>query len=285
MSGMILCRSEYSKRPYYIAGAAANVYSIEEICYFLYHDIYLVGADFFCEELFSFIEKDIKEPELARRLRFLSEQRAGLSELVLTVLRYVDFYTEEEIRQLGNLIERLDTQNVWERLKARADNYLSNRRYNSAIRSYEDIVYGKHDGMLGEAFYGNVWHNMGVAYARRFDFTEACGCFRHALELNHNEETQKAYHTAVLLSRQKSEAAAKEPGQDSEDGEEDEEDELMYVAGRELETYMDNAVNTESYRCVAEVLQCKKDKRVGEYYSGVERLIAQWQEEYRSYIK
>lgn len=46
MSGMILCRSEYSKVPYYIEGADVNVYSIEEISYFLYNDIYLVGADF-----------------------------------------------------------------------------------------------------------------------------------------------------------------------------------------------------------------------------------------------
>ena len=68
MSGMILCRSEYSKVPYYIEGADINVLSIVEISYFLYHDIYLVGADFFRDELFTFIEKNIKEPELAQRL-------------------------------------------------------------------------------------------------------------------------------------------------------------------------------------------------------------------------
>ena len=62
MSGMILCRSEYSKVPYYIEGADVNVYSTEEISYFLYNDIYLVGADFFCEDLFVFIERSIKEP-------------------------------------------------------------------------------------------------------------------------------------------------------------------------------------------------------------------------------
>ena len=71
MSGMILCRSEYSKVPYYIEGVDVNVYSIEEISYFLYNDIYLVGADFFCEDLFVFIERNIKEPELAQRLRNL----------------------------------------------------------------------------------------------------------------------------------------------------------------------------------------------------------------------
>lgn len=282
MSGMILCRSEYSKRPYYIAGAAVNVYSIEEICYFLYHDIYLVGADFFCEELFHFIEKDIKEPELAKRLRFLQQNKAGLTELVLTILRYVDFYSEEEIRRLASLIEKLDTQNVWERLKARADNYLSNGRYNSAISNYEDIVYGRHDASLGEAFYGKVWHNMGVAYARMMNFTSASSCFRQALELNHAEETQKCYWTAVQFVKMRN-GDVKEPS--SEEDEEEEENELLYVAGRELETCMDAAVNAEDYKKVAEVLENKKAGKIGEYYSGVEALITGWQEEYKSYTK
>lgn len=286
MSGMILCRSEYSKRPYYIEGAGVNVYSIEEISYFLFHDIYLVGADFFCEELFAFIERDIKEPELAKRLRFLKEQKAGLSELVLTVLRYVDFYSEEEIAQLGSLIERLDTQNVWERLKARADNYLANRRYNSAIGNYEDIIYGKHDSSLSEEFYGNVWHNMGAAYAGMYDFTKASECFRQAMELNHNDATIKSYYFAMQFIRMREENAQAEEMSGSgtaenDDGVRDESEELMYVAGRELETYLDGAVDNDGYMAVAEVLNDKAQGRVGEYYSGVEKLIRTWQDEYR----
>ena len=286
MSGMILCRSEYSKRPYYIEGAGVNVYSIEEISYFLYHDIYLVGADFFCEELFVFIERDIKEPGLAKRLRYLKEQKAGLSELVLTILRYVDFYSEEEIAQLGSLIERLDTQNVWERLKARADNNLSNRRYNSAISNYEEIIYGRHDSSLGEEFYGNVWHNMGTAYAGMYDFTMACECFRQAMELNHNEATIKCYYYAMQFIRMREEKGQTE--ESSEDGitedvddSQDAREELMYVAGRELETCLDNAVGSEGYSAVAEVLSDKAQGRVAEYYSGVEKLIRTWQDEYR----
>lgn len=286
MSGMILCRSEYSKRPYYIEGAGVNVYSIEEISYFLFHDIYLVGADFFCEELFTFIERDIKEPELAKRLRFLKEQKAGLSELVLTILRYVDFYSEEEIAQLGSLIERLDTQNVWERLKARADNYLANRRYNSAISNYEDIIYGKHDSSLSEEFYGNVWHNMGVAYAGMYDFTTASECFRQAMELNHNDVTIKSYYFAMQFIRMSKENAQAEEAFDddaaeNDDGVRDESEELMYVAGRELETCLDSAVDNDGYMTVAGVLNDKAQGRVGEYYSGVEKLIRTWQDEYR----
>ncbi len=272
MSGMILCRSEYSKRPYYIAAIAANIYSIEEMCYFLYNDIYLVGSDFFCEELFCFIERDIKEPELAKHLRFLKEQKAGLAELVLTILRYVDYYSEKEIEDLGNLIEKLDTQNVWIRLKARADSYLSSRRYNRAISNYEDIIYDKQTKELADDFYGDVWHNMGVAYARMFNFSEASKCFYQAYELNHSEESQKMYFTARQLMPQP-------------EAMNEEESELMYVAGRELETFMDGAVSQDEYEPLLEAFACKEEGRVGDYYDMFDSILKGWQEEYKNFIK
>lgn len=200
MSGMILCRSEYSKVPYYIEGADINVYSIEEISYFLYHDIYLVGADFFCEELFAFIEKNIKEPELADRLRRLKARGAELSESVLTVLGYVDFYSEDEIAGISSLLDRLDTQNPLERMKARADSYLQNRRYIRAISGYEGILNGRKDASLGDVFYGNLWHNMGTAYAALFNFESAEDCFERAAELNQSEISKECAGKAAQMA-------------------------------------------------------------------------------------
>ena len=187
MSGMILCRSEYSKVPYYIEGADVNVYSIEEISYFLYNDIYLVGADFFCEDLFVFIERSIKEPELAQRLRNLKERHAQLSELVLTVLGYVDFYSDRAL----------------ERMKARADSYLKNKRYLRALNCYGNIVSGKPREIMPEdrVFWGNVLHNMGNAYAQLFDFEAAGACFEKAYELNENEASEKCRQMAYELAK------------------------------------------------------------------------------------
>lgn len=203
MSGIILCRSEYSKVPYYIEGADINVYSIEEISYFLYHDIYLVGADFFCEDLFVFIEKNIKEPELAQRLRTLKERRAELSELVLTVLGYVDFYSEKEISQIRELLERLDTQNPLERLKARADSYLQNGRYVRALSCYENILSAGTDKEQDRIFIGNVWHNMGTAYAKMFSFDAAQSCFDAAYKMNENEQSKdSALKARELLEKE-----------------------------------------------------------------------------------
>ena len=121
----------------------------------------------------------------------LKNKGAQLSELVLTVLRYVDFYTEDEISGLGDLIGKLDTQNPFERLKARADNYLQNERYNSAINCYEEIVYGSKDETLGDAFYGGIWNNMGIAYAGLFNYETAHRCFAKAFELSGSDDAMK----------------------------------------------------------------------------------------------
>lgn len=270
MSRVILCRSEYSKRPYYINGAGINVYSIEEICYFLYHDIYLVGADFFCEDLFVFIEKDIKEPELAQRLRMLKEKKAGMAELVLTILKYVDFYSDAEVNMLGNLIEKLDSQNVLERTKVRADNYLENKRFYSAITGYESIVYGRFDQSLGVAFYGNVWHNLGVCHAKLMNFSKAAECFREAYRLNENDDSKRQYFYAKHLSMVNSEDVEFSDENSEKDWHDiDSDEETMFLAKNELTSFVENsALNTEE----ADTFD-------------VDRQLEEWQEEYIKYIR
>lgn len=145
-----------------------NIYSLEELCYYIYNNIYLIGTDLVDDGLISYIDNELEEPELAKQLQFLVSEEAGLSEIVMTILHYVDYYDNDEIEELKEIIDGLDKQNATERLKLRADNFLNSRRYDSAIRNYELIVYGRKDESLHVDFYGNVWHNMGIAYVRMF---------------------------------------------------------------------------------------------------------------------
>ena len=46
-----------------------------------------------------------------------------------------------------------------------------------------------------------VWHNMGVAYARLFQFDEACGCMKRAYNLLRSNEILRDYLCCVLISR------------------------------------------------------------------------------------
>ena len=57
MGGMILCRSEYSKIPYYIEGADINVYSIEEISFCIM--IYILSGLIFSAKIYLGLLKRI----------------------------------------------------------------------------------------------------------------------------------------------------------------------------------------------------------------------------------
>lgn len=271
MAGFILCRSKYAKKPYYISNMAIHIYSLEELCYYIYNNIYLIGTDLVEEDLLTYIEQELEEPDLAKELDFLVKQNAGLSELVMTILRYTDYYSEAEIGELRDVIEKLDTQNALERLKARADNFLGNRRYDSAVCNYELIVYGKPDKTLSMEFYGNVWHNMGVAHGLMFSFQEAGICFQMAYELNHNEVSLKAYCATQGLLKGLYGI--------------DDEDELMYVTCREIETLMDHATEDAGYSPVKGAFALKEEGKIGEYYVALDSLIDKWKMEYRNYIK
>lgn len=270
MAGLILCRTRYAQRPYYISNMGVNIYSLEELCYYIYNNIYLIGTDLFDEGLTDYISGELGEKELAEQLEFLITENAGLSELVMTVLRYVDYYSEEEIDALAGTIESLDTQNASERLKLRADNFLSNKRYSNAVHNYEIIVYGQKDINLSDDFYGNVWHNMGVTYAGMFEFGDAVQCFKRAYALNGNDESLKASFAAEYLSGRKRPAES--------------EDEQSYAAYREIETIMDHAPEEAGYEAVKKAFELRDNGQADEYNAAVNDIIDNWKFEYRNYI-
>ena len=59
MSGLILC-SRKSDIPYKIPDASINIYSIEELSYYLYNNAYFLDENFFSDELIDYIEKNLK---------------------------------------------------------------------------------------------------------------------------------------------------------------------------------------------------------------------------------
>ena len=56
MSGYILCQIKRASLPFYIENISTNIYSIEELCYYLYHNIYLQDETFINEHLCDWIK-------------------------------------------------------------------------------------------------------------------------------------------------------------------------------------------------------------------------------------
>ena len=58
MGGLILCRSEEAQKPYYMDTPGIYVYSLEELCYAIYNNIYLLNSDFADEKLIDFLRNE-----------------------------------------------------------------------------------------------------------------------------------------------------------------------------------------------------------------------------------
>lgn len=270
MGKMILCRTKEAKKPLVVREMGICIYTLEELCYFIYNNVYVISDDFFDSTLIEFI-KDTGESELADRITEQKSRSTSLAQIVVTVLKYVDYYTIEEIEKLQDVLEMLGTQNVYERLKARADAFLENKRYYSAIRNYSAIIEGKPDTSLSGLFYAQVYHNMGVAHARMFLYTQAASYFDKAYKIGQHEESKKCFMAASRLAA------------GSQIIELDDADEEEYVLKREIETLMDNARYSDGYRKIQDIEKIKDEGDIDGYYRAVSDILDEWKQQYIRY--
>ena len=140
MSTMILCRDKLAVNPLYISCSDVRLYSNEELCYYIYNNIYIITNDFISDELIHFLRYETKDMALADRVEQMKKSDAGLAAILVTILKSVDYYSISQIDKISEILSTLDSQNVYERLRSRADTYLDRKRYFKAIDCYKQII-------------------------------------------------------------------------------------------------------------------------------------------------
>lgn len=191
MAELILCRQMLAALPYYISEASLNVYSLEELSYYIEHNVYLLDSDFMSEELCDWVDKELHLKKMAEKMREICRKSGTLTEFVTEILQESGYCSSEEIAKLETILEELENKSEFECGKMRADRYVENRRYISGIQEYRRLLLNS--GEQSEELLGNVWHNMGRAYAGLFLFQEAAACFQKAYAQNQNQESLREY--------------------------------------------------------------------------------------------
>ena len=57
MGKIILCRAREAKQPLVVKDIGLKIYTLEELCYFIYNNIYFISIDFFDDDFNSFVEE------------------------------------------------------------------------------------------------------------------------------------------------------------------------------------------------------------------------------------
>lgn len=197
MSRVWLCEETTAEYPFFLEEERINLYSFEELCYYLYQNTGVLEESFFNEKLCQWLEEELGQQKLAQHLRQGIEQEKSGCWCMEQILKASGLYSSEELQNARNTAARMEEKTPLERAKLRGDRLLKAEKYRDAIAEYRKILnHAKEPD--GSEILGRIWHNIGTAYARQMLFAQAADCYGKAYETGQNQESREAYLLALL---------------------------------------------------------------------------------------
>lgn len=375
MNGYILCQVKRAKLPYYIENISTNIYSIEELCFYFYHNIYLLDSTILNEELCFWIRDQLGLKKLADNLyKHLDDDNMKVGDFILPVFKEINYLSLEEFRKLNQQIQQLAKEPEVLRQKRKGDYLMEHGKYVNAIKVYQkalrqetedeaavtdirkpetvaaekaetlqeaetteastetkteeaaetespvaitiDMVEDPEERaetenveesekpeedtsetdatslqeekqeevaadpelphqeiLLGKQFIGEIYHNMGCAYARLFQMEEAIRCFEIAYGKLHTMGAVKSLLYAVYMEHGVD--AFVEKAKELEVDEERQEE--IYV---EVEEAVEDLYDTPEGQEYKKLLEEKQQGREEDYQQGMKQLLEQLTAEY-----
>ncbi len=274
MSKLILCSGARTRIPYCFVSTGIKVYSIEELCYYIFHHIYMIEEDIYSDALIDWIQTELKLPGRAERLRQLKQQKADVKTMVTFILCSADYYSEGEIKGLLKKLDDISGMPKIKRSCIKADNSLSEGLYREAAAEYEKILSTDEAKDLTPEDYGNILHNLAVAKVHTAGLKEAAQLMLEAYERNHRSESLIQYLSALRLLRH-----------DILYREKLEEYEVSDEVRTSLDHYMDQiqeeAEQSQGMADIIALRQMKEKGQILEYYQKTEELLEAWKMEIR----
>ena len=274
MGEILFCNQPIAALPYYIEGISWNVYSLEELCYYIENNTYLLEKDFMTEELCTWVGKEVKNEKLAERLRDILRTDGRLSDFILAILVECGYSRRETIKEVVGLIREMEEKSDFECNKVRADRLMEKEKYLSSIYEYKRLLEADDLGEQPPQLMGNIWHNLGTAYARLFLFQEAIHCYKSAFSLNNNEESLREALLAYRCLK-------------DEDGFYDmakanglSEEETARIKN-ELSMASRSDATKEFEDKLEAIAIMKESGQKNEYHKAISNIIFNWKEEYR----
>jgi tetratricopeptide (TPR) repeat protein len=188
----ILCKYERSEKGFFIPSASVRVHSIEELAYLIIKNPYLVDTDCMNQELLQWMSEELRMTDTADELRYILRSRASCARFAEVLLEDSGYCSDETIAQVYRCLKELELKTPAQMSKFRADQLFSGGRYGEAILCYYNLITGDDSAKETPEFIGNLWHNIGTAYARLFIFPTAAICYERAYQYGKNPVSYQA---------------------------------------------------------------------------------------------
>lgn len=193
MGSLVLCHDKHAVHPYEISRIHCKIFTIEELCYYLCNNLYLIDYTIMNEQLCSWLDEELGMNDLAEDLRDVIRMRGSVEKFVLTILKESKIYREPEMIRIQNVLERLKNQKDIERQKYKGDNLLESGEIEEAILVYQAILNEEVDESVDEKFYGRIYAGLGAAYGKLFLYQESARMYDRAYQICEDKKLLKPY--------------------------------------------------------------------------------------------
>lgn len=201
MGRVILCETTPAKTSYIFPNTKIEVFSYEELCFYIYNNIALISEEYFGVSMFNWIENELKLPELSSKLLAVREKDStDLTDLLTTILTFQEYYTIPEIKEFILQMERMKGLTAPQFRKRQADGFLRYHKYLKAVTIYDEIL-EQYPDMQNKKLLASIYHNRAVALANNFELEKAMNSYLKAYNLIKN--TGSLYEYLLLVATMK----------------------------------------------------------------------------------
>lgn len=188
-----------AEEPYITGVTSDRVFSIEELCYIINHDAYLLDESFASKELAVWISEECGLTELGDELEDAIKMHTGVEGYSRIILEYVGFYDQDVINEICAVIRDNASLTIYEKTKARADYMLLSGHISKSLGLYNELL--EEIPEREKKVRASIWHNCGYAYARMFRYAEAARAYYCSYKTLPDDASLKQFLIALRLSK------------------------------------------------------------------------------------
>lgn len=182
--------------------SGVRIFTLEELCWYLSENIYVITMDLFDDNLFYWMDKVTGSHTFALAFINFRESGKSLKEMVRFLMNSVDYLNNAEIAAVYNNLTMMEKQNPVEQARMAADNYYRFGHYMAALKIYHHVTYQMNHDFAGEVtrqFKAASWHNMGMTFLKLHNVRSAADCMQKAFETQREQSYLEAYICTLLL--------------------------------------------------------------------------------------
>lgn len=194
-----VCVGEYAEIPYCVPGLEIRVRCMEELCYVMRENAFLLDVSLMNDGLLDWMERQCGLGDLARALHPMVHKKGSLSVFVVSILNFVGLYESGVVARIEQVLKQGAGLSGIERKKKQTDYLVQKRKYVAAIRGYDGLIGQWKEQQAGVECLAAIWHNKGVALAGLMSFPRAAECFLKAYELEEREDYYLEYLAAKRM--------------------------------------------------------------------------------------